>query len=161
MLKKTQEAFRINRSSCVHRSLSARVCALFEFCVRSPFNVHVLFTKLPSAFTHRSICVRSAFAHLSSWKVERFRDCIRWLKCCMSPMGINSTSNARSGHKIMVTVAKYQKLCSKQSNAIEQNLNMQIWTELVIITRKFDIFKSSAWRNLTNFTSYSLVAHVW
>ena len=58
--------------------------------------------------------------------------------------GINSTSNARSGHKIMNTVAKYQKLRSQQSNAIEQNMNMRTGTELVIIPRKFDIFKSPA-----------------
>lgn len=63
-------------------SFCVRVCARFAFCVRSLFIVHISFTKLHSQFTHRSLCVRSAFsfrlsasAHRSSWKVEGFRDC--------------------------------------------------------------------------------------
>ena len=55
----------ILRSPCVHRSLSARVCAPLAFCIRSPFTVHISFTKFCSAFKHRSLGVRSAFIHRS------------------------------------------------------------------------------------------------
>ena len=68
---KTHEAFRKDRSSCVHRSLSTRVCAQFEFCVLSLFTVHISFIKFRSEFTHRSLCVRSAFAHRWSGIVDR------------------------------------------------------------------------------------------
>ena len=57
---------------------------------------------------------------------------IRWLTCWTPPLGlrrlegINSTWNATSGLKIMMTVAKYLRFRSQQSNAIEQNLNIRI-----------------------------------
>lgn len=52
-------------SPCVYRSLCARVCALFAFCVRTPFiSAHQI-----------SFSVRSPFTRRSRWKVERFRDC--------------------------------------------------------------------------------------
>ena len=64
------EAFRIDHSSYVHRAFT--VYFAFAFAVRSR-----------SAFAHRSPnsvlrshTVRSACAHLSSGKVERFRHCI-------------------------------------------------------------------------------------
>ena len=76
MLKKRHEAFRIDRSSCVHRSAFAHRS---PFTYRSPNSVLRSHT-VHSACVQRSFIVRSAFAHRSSGKVERFRDCI-------SPLG--------------------------------------------------------------------------
>ena len=83
------KAFRVRwpclsyRFESVRLSFCARVCARIVVCIRSQFTVYISFTNYHSVFTHRSLCVRSAFAfrssasaHRSNGKVhvERFRD---------------------------------------------------------------------------------------
>ena len=88
MLKKTHEAFRIDRSSCVHLAFIVHLALAFAlrsrsaFAHRSPFTYRSPNSVLRSHTVHsacvqRSFIVRSAFAHRSSGKVERFRDCSR------------------------------------------------------------------------------------
>ena len=76
--------FRIKRSSCVHRAFIVRSALALRsrstFAHRSAFTYHSptcvqRLDTVHSAFAQRSFSIHPPFAHHSSGKVERFRDC--------------------------------------------------------------------------------------